>query len=75
MEPYSSPYIFPDNSLHNPFPHSLLRTRQLKVFWVLHGIFQAFSIFWLERCLLRVVIRALGSTPLRLVGPSFSEGG
>ena len=27
MDPYGSPYIFP-NSLHNPFPHSLLRTRQ-----------------------------------------------
>ena len=22
------PYIIPNNSLHNPFPHSLLRTRQ-----------------------------------------------
>ena len=28
MDPYSSPYIIPNNSLHNPFPHSLLRTRQ-----------------------------------------------
>ena len=23
MDPYSSPYITPNNSLHNPFPHSL----------------------------------------------------
>ena len=29
MDPYSSPYIIPNNSLHNPFPHSLLSTRQL----------------------------------------------
>ena len=28
MDPYSSPYIIPNNCLHNPFPHSLLRTRQ-----------------------------------------------
>ena len=30
MYPYSSPYIIPNNSPHNPFPHSLLRTRQKK---------------------------------------------
>ena len=30
MDPYSSPYIIPNNSLHNPFPHSPLRTRQLR---------------------------------------------
>ena len=29
MDPYSSPYKFPNNSLHNSFPHSLLRTRQM----------------------------------------------
>ena len=29
MDPYSSTYIISNNSLHNPFPHSLLRTRQL----------------------------------------------
>ena len=28
MDPYSSPYIIPNTSLHNPFPHPLLRTRQ-----------------------------------------------
>ena len=28
MDPYSSPCIIPNNSLHNPVPHSLLRTRQ-----------------------------------------------
>ena len=28
MDPYSSPDIVPNNSPHNPFPHSLLRTRQ-----------------------------------------------
>ena len=28
MDPYSGPYINPFSSLHNPFPHSLLRTRQ-----------------------------------------------
>ena len=28
MDPYSSPSLIPNNSLHNPFPHSLLRTRQ-----------------------------------------------
>ena len=28
MDPYSSPYIIPNNIPHNPFPHSLLRTRQ-----------------------------------------------
>ena len=32
MDPCSSPYIIPNNSPHNPFPHSLLRTRQLKSF-------------------------------------------
>ena len=31
MDPYSSPYIIPSNCLHNPFPHSLLRTRQISV--------------------------------------------
>ena len=30
MDPYRSPYIIPNNSLHNPFPHSLLRTRQFR---------------------------------------------
>ena len=36
MDPYSSPYIIPDNSLHNPFSHSLLSTRQFRVggFWI-----------------------------------------
>ena len=28
MDPSSSPYIVPNNSPQNPFPHSLLRTRQ-----------------------------------------------
>ena len=28
MDPYGSPYIIPTSSPHNPFPHSLLRTRQ-----------------------------------------------
>ena len=28
MDPYSSPNIIPNNSPHNPFPYSLLRTRQ-----------------------------------------------
>ena len=28
MDPYSSPYITPNSSPHNPFPHTLLRTRQ-----------------------------------------------
>ena len=28
MDPFSSPYIIPNSSFHNPFPHSLLRTRQ-----------------------------------------------
>ena len=30
MDPYSSPYILPKNSPHNPFPHSLLSTRQIE---------------------------------------------
>ena len=30
MDPYSSRYEIPNNSPHNPFPHSLLRTRQLR---------------------------------------------
>ena len=30
MDPYSSPYILPNDSPHNLFPHSLLRTRQPK---------------------------------------------
>ena len=28
MDPHSSLYIIPNDSPHNPFPHSLLRTRQ-----------------------------------------------
>ena len=28
MDPYSSPYIIPSHSLHNPFPHSLLPARE-----------------------------------------------
>ena len=28
MVPYSSPFIIPNNSLHNPFLHPLRRTRQ-----------------------------------------------
>ena len=28
MDPYSSPYIIPNNGPHNPFPHPPLRTRQ-----------------------------------------------
>ena len=31
MDPYSSPDIIPNNSPHNPFPHSLVRTRQFSV--------------------------------------------
>ena len=30
MDPYGSPYTIPNNCLHNPFPHSLPRTRQSK---------------------------------------------
>ena len=30
MDPCSSPYIFPNNSPHNPFPHALLGTKQKK---------------------------------------------
>ena len=30
MDADSSPYIIPNNSLQSPFPHSLLRTRQMK---------------------------------------------
>ena len=30
MDPFSSPYRIPNNGLHNPFPHSLLSTRQLE---------------------------------------------
>ena len=29
MDPYRSPYILPNNRLHIPFPHSLLRRRSL----------------------------------------------
>ena len=28
LDPYSSLYIIPNNSPHNPFPHSLLSTRE-----------------------------------------------
>ena len=28
MDPYSSPYIIPTNNPYNPFPHSLLSTRE-----------------------------------------------
>ena len=28
VDPYTSPYIIPNNSPHNPFPHSLLSTRK-----------------------------------------------
>ena len=34
MDPYSSPYIILNKSLHNPFPHSLLRIRQWYSRWV-----------------------------------------
>ena len=30
MDPYSSPYIIPNNSLRDPFPDSLLRTDRLE---------------------------------------------
>ena len=34
MDPHSSPYMIPKNSPPNPFPHSLLRTRQYGLrFW------------------------------------------
>ena len=29
MNPYSSPYIIPNNSSQYPFPHSLLSSREL----------------------------------------------
>ena len=29
MDPYSSPYIIPNNSPYNPFPHSFLSTREI----------------------------------------------
>ena len=28
MDTYSRPYIIPNNNVYNPFPHSLLRTRE-----------------------------------------------
>ena len=28
MDPYSSPYIIPNSSPHNPFPHSLLSAKE-----------------------------------------------
>ena len=28
MDPYGSPYIIPNNKPYNPFPHSLLSTRE-----------------------------------------------
>ena len=31
MDPYSNPYKVPKNSLHNPFPHSRLSTREFTV--------------------------------------------
>ena len=31
MDRYYSPYIVPNNRLHNPFPHSLLSTRELRM--------------------------------------------
>ena len=30
MDPFCSPYIIPDSSPHNPFPHSLLRARKFR---------------------------------------------
>ena len=46
MDPYSSPYIIPNNSPHNPFPHSLLRTRQSKVLYgvVISGVISRVTI-------------------------------
>ena len=41
MDPYSSPYI-PNNGLNNPFPHSLLRTRQKSQ---VHGL-PALAMLW-----------------------------
>ena len=41
MDPYRSPYIIPNNSLHNPFPHSLLRTRQSRAWSFMAGRFRA----------------------------------
>ena len=32
MDPYSSPYIILNDSPYNPFPHSVLSTREF--FWV-----------------------------------------
>ena len=37
-DPYSSLYIIPNNSPHNPFPHSLLRTRQENVYLGCAGV-------------------------------------
>ena len=30
MDPYSSPYIIPNNNPYNPFPHSLQSTRETR---------------------------------------------
>ena len=34
MDPYSSPYIIHNKNTHNPFPQSLLSTREQMTFWV-----------------------------------------
>ena len=33
MDPYSSPYIIPNNNPYNPFPHSRLSTRGVGNSW------------------------------------------
>ena len=44
MDPYSGPYIIPNNSLHNPFPHSLLSTRQSSRGWLRCSVVEGFGV-------------------------------
>ena len=62
IDPYSSPYIIPDNSLQNLFPHSLQSTRQQRLLevgpWLLD-----FDTAW-------AILRTRGRVPGFGLGPS-----
>ena len=54
MDDFSSPYIIPNINPYNPFPHSLLSTRELglsasrALAW--HGLMCNSQSFWVQGC-------------------------
>ena len=62
MAPYSSPYIIPNKNTHNPFPQSLLSTKEQMTFWVYRDPIYNWAGLW-------VIFFSISSVCLFFSGP------